>query len=41
MNTPKVKITKDQFYRYGGLSNPKLFRKARKSGGYDHYQIVD
>lgn len=24
----KTKITKDQFYRYGGFSNPRLFRTS-------------
>lgn len=32
-----LRITKNDFYFRGGLSNPKLFRKQSKSGGWKYY----
>lgn len=32
-----TKITKDQFYRYGGMSNPRLIRVTR-NGEWVYFQ---
>ncbi len=35
-----VEIYKKEFYHLGGFSNPKLFRKQRKSGTWVYYKIL-
>lgn len=35
-----ARITKDQFYRYGGFSNPRLVRVTR-SGDWAYFMRVE
>ena len=37
----KVRITKKEFYRWGGFSNSDLIRKATKSGVWTYWKVVD
>lgn len=39
MGTRYIKITKKEFYRGGGFSNPNLFRK-QSGNSWAYYQIV-
>lgn len=38
MKTGVEKITKVEFYKLGGFSNPALFRKADKRGTWAYYK---
>lgn len=35
-----MRISKDEFYRHGGLSNRNLYRKANKRGAWRYYRSV-
>lgn len=32
-------ISKKEFYHLGGFSNPNLYRKQRRNGGWVYYSI--
>ena len=41
-HVPAARITKEEFYRLGGLRNSKLFRTQRsKSGGWRYWLLLD
>ena len=35
-----MRISKKLFYAYGGLSNPKLYRKSNPNGSWGYYSTV-
>jgi len=35
------KLTKREWYDRGGFTNPKLFRRQPKGGGWEYYQMGD
>lgn len=35
-----MRISKKQFYDYGGFSNTKLYRKANSNGSWGYYSTV-
>lgn len=37
MMVGRTRITKREFYDMGGFSNPRLFRRQRKSGAWQYY----
>ena len=35
-----MRITKEEFYNNGGLSNPRYFRKANKAGRWMYFEVI-
>lgn len=41
MKNGRAKISKREWYKLGGLTNSKLFRKANKAGVWSYYILID